>query len=346
MIQKLTLTNFRNFTHKEFLFKDTKNIIIGENGNGKTNILEALALFSGYSLNSLDFDTLTHSNQNYFYIEATLSSSDIISISYDQKNKKKKYMVNKKPTTKAKFLQNTYTSVHFSPIVMNMMYLSPTLRREFLDNMLSHTDPTYSDLLKRYKTLVKNRNKMLRSIAEWKSQKKDISFWDAQFIELATSLYLSRFDVVEYINTHIHICNGFFWKTRKNTCFVYTTKVRRETIKKDISQYLTHNLDRDIIIWKTNIGPHVDDFEIYIDQQNLTSFASRWEVKSTIIALKYIEAAYIRQKTGCQPILLIDDLLSELDNNHRDYLLSHIWSYQAFITSIYETFNEKNIIQT
>jgi len=345
MITKLTLKNFRNFESQEFLFEDGKNIIIWENGHGKTNILEAICLFSGDSFSGLDFEALTKNNSEFLYIDAQLNTWDNISVHYDREKKKKTYSVNKKATTKAKLKNISYTTVNFSPIIMNMMYLWPTLRRDFLDNLLKHSFPEYSDLLKKYKTILKNRNKFLKSIAEWKSLKKDIAFWDNQFINLAASIYAYRFHVTEYISSKINICDDFFWEDTKNTLFIYKTKVSKDTIKQDITDYLTKNIDRDIIIWKTNIGPHIDDFEIYINDQPLADFASRWEVKSTIIALKLIEAEFIEYKTQKKPILLIDDLLSELDNIHKDYLFSAIWEYQTHITTIYWDFDWDNVIK-
>lgn len=345
MINKLTLKNFRNFSDQEFLFENGKNIIVWENGLWKTNILEALSLFSWASLSGLDFENLVRDTSNFLYISADLSSWDNVSIHYDRDKKKKSYSINKKPSTKPKLKNISYTTVHFTPIIMNMMYLGPTLRRDFLDTLLKHSFPEYWDLLKKYKSILKNRNKFLKSIAQWKSLKKDIAFWDEQFINLAASIYAYRFHLTEYISGKINICDDFFWKTPKDTVFIYKTKVGKDTIKQDITEYLEKNIDRDIIIWKTNIGPHIDDFEIYVDDRALAGFASRWEVKSTIIALKLIEAEFIEYKTGQKPVLLIDDLLSELDNIHKDYLFQAIWEYQTHITTIYWDFDGDNIIK-
>lgn len=345
MIKKLTLKKFRNFESEEFLFDDTKNIIVWENGHGKTNILEALSLFTWNSFNNLDYEALTKTWEDYFYIDIELSNGDNVSLHYDKENKKKTYSINKNKTTKPKYKAATYTTVCFSPIIMNMMYLGPSLRRDFLDTALKHSFSEYWDLLKKYKNILKNRNKLLKSIAEWKSSKKDIAFWDDQFITLSSSIYAYRFHFIEYLWEKISMCNWFFGKKDVETVLIYKTKVSKQTIKQDIKQYLDKNIDRDIIIWKTNIGPHIDDFHIYIDDKSLCDFASRWEVKSTIIALKMLEAEFIEYKTEKKPVLLIDDLLSELDNIHKDYLFSSIWNYQTFITSIYWNFEWENIIE-
>lgn len=345
MIQKLILKNFRNFASQEFLFVRLKNMITGENGHWKTNILEALSLFSGHSLSGLDLSTLVKQGQEYFYIELLTQSWDTLSLHYDLNTAKKTYQVNKKTSTKKKMLEVSYTTVHFSPIIMNMMYLWPTLRRDFLDTMLCHSFSEYSHLLKQYKLVLKNRNQFLKSIASGHSLKKDIEFWDTRFIELASSLYAYRFHVTQYLSDHIDMCQDFFWDSKKEIAFIYKSKVAKQSIAKDIQDYLSKNIDRDIILWKTNIGPHIDDFSLTVDTTPLTDFASRWEVKSTIIALKILEAKFIEYKTEKKPLLLIDDLLSELDHIHTNYLFDRIGEYQSAITSIYWKFEGENIIE-
>lgn len=345
MIQKLILKNFRNFTSQEFLFVSRKNMIIGENGHWKTNILEALSLFSGHSLSGLDFNTLVKQGQEYFYIEVLMDCWDTLSLHYDIASAKKTYQVNKKTSSKPKMLAVSYTTVHFSPIIMNMMYLWPTLRRDFLDTMLKHSFSEYTTLLKKYKEILKNRNQFLKSIAAGHSLKKDISFWDDRFIELAASIYAYRFHVTQYLSDHIDMCQDFFWENKKQVQFLYISKVNKLSIAADIQASLRKNIDRDIILWKTNIGPHIDDFSITLDGTPLTDFASRWEVKSTIIALKILEAKFIEYKTEKKPLLLIDDLLSELDHIHTNYLFDRIGEYQSAITSIYWKFEGENSIE-
>lgn len=350
MIKELKLINFRNFLELKLDSLNNENFIIWENGKWKTNVLEAISLLWNNSITWLSLDELIKKWENYFFIEYKTDEWKKISFSYlkDLSNSwwekaKKVYMLNNNKISKKKFNSLTYKCVIFSPIIMNMMYLSPSLRRDFLDNLLKNSFDSYEKLLVQYKKVVKHRNKILKNIKDWKSSKEEIEFWDDKFIELATEIYKYRFKIVNFLKISINSTLEYFsWKIN-NIEFVYNSKVSENNTKEDLKKYLNTNLDRDIILWKTPIGPHVDDFNIIIDSIPLTHFASRWETKSIILWLKLLEWIFIEKMTWSKPILLIDDLLSELDEIHKNMLLKKIKYYQTFISSIRKPEN-KNII--
>jgi DNA replication and repair protein RecF len=177
----------------------------------------------------------------------------------------------------------------------------------------------------------------------WKCNKNDIKFWNEKFVEEATNIYRYRFKIVNFLKISIENTKEFFsWKI-ENIEFIYNTKVSEENTSQNLRDYLDKNIDRDIVLWRTPIWPHVDDFDILVDWLQLSHFASRWETKSVILWLKLLEWIFIEKMTWKKPILLIDDLLSELDTNHKDMLLKKIEYYQTFISSITKTEN-KNII--
>lgn len=345
MINSVKLVNFRNFEEKEIFFSENKNFIVGNNWKWKTNILEAISLLWNNSITGVSFENLTNNSSDFFFIEAKNHKGNSIAISYDKKEAKKKYLVNSKVTTKKKFKESTFTCVIFSPIIMNMMYLSPSLRRDFLDNILISSFPEYNKILKEYKQVVKNRNKLLKNINEWKSTKSEINFWNNIFIEKACSVYKYRFNIINYLKENISsYLNIFNWKI-DNISFKYNHKIDENNIRKSIEEYLEKNLDRDIIIKKTHIWPHIDDFDVLVDENSITNFASRWETKSIILWLKKLEVEFIENITWKKPILIIDDLLSELDYEHEKMLLDKLETYQTFITSIKQEDNFKNLIK-
>ncbi|MDD3646286.1 MAG: DNA replication and repair protein RecF [Candidatus Gracilibacteria bacterium] len=334
MITSLKLKNFRNFENKELFFDDKKNFIVGENGKGKTNILESISLISLNSLVKIGFENLVKKGENIFYIEAILSDNTKIAISYDLEKNKKTYFINRKKTTKLKLAKYTIKSVVFSPLIMNMLYLSPSLRRDFLDDVLSSSFENYEKHLKNYKLILTNRNKLLKNIKEAKSDKSEIKFWDSKFIEACKIIYNYRFGLIDYIKENISESKEYFLGKSEKVEFVYKSKVSKENLETDIKSYLEKNLDRDIILGTTAIGPHIDDFDILIDSIPITEFASRGEVKSIILYLKLIEVKFIEKCSQKQPILLIDDLLSELDENHKNMLLKKLNGYQTIISVI------------
>lgn len=153
-------------------------------------------------------------------------------------------------------------------------------------------------------------------------------------IELREIIYKYRIIFLEYIETWIKNFEEYFLGKIENVEFKYITKTDFNDIKWSIKNYLDKNLDRDIILKKTQIGPHIDDFDIIVDNKSLIEFASRWEIKSIIIWLKLLELDFIKEKTSKKPILLIDDFFSELDNKHIELLSFKIANYQTIISTI------------
>ncbi len=346
MIKELKLINFRNFSELKLDSLNNQNFIIWKNWKWKTNILEAISLLWNNSLSWLSLDELIKKWKDYFFIEYLTDNKNKISFSYsNKKNEKaiKNYMLNGKKITKKKFTDLTHKCVVFSPIIMNIMYLSPSLRRDFLDNILKNSFEPYSKLLSKYKKIIKHRNKTLKNIKEWKINKTEIDFWNNKFIELASEIYKYRFKIINFLKISIDSTLEYFWWKVEKINFVYNSKVSEDNIWKDLKNYLEKNLDRDIILWRTPIWPHVDDFDIIVDSSQLWHFASRWETKSIILWLKLMEWIFIEKMTWKKPILLIDDLLSELDEIHKKMLLKKIKYYQTFISSIRKPEN-KNII--
>ena len=344
MIKELKLVNFRNFDILKLNKLNKENFIVGENGKWKTNILESISLLWNNSIIWLSFDELVKKWEDYFFVEYINDNWDKISFSYMKEKKKKTFMLNNNKITKKKFSSITYKCVIFSPIIMNMMYLSPNLRRDFLDEVLKSSFDGYDKLLSDYKKIIKHRNKTLKNIYEWKSNKEEVKFWDEKFIESASLIYKYRFKIVNFLKISINSTLKYFsWKIEKIE-FIYNLKITEENIQSDLKKYLDKNLDRDIILWRTPIWPHIDDFEILIDWNPLANFASRWETKSVILWLKLLEWIFIEKMTNKKPILLIDDLLSELDENHKNMLLKKIEYYQTFVSSIRDPDNN-NIIK-
>lgn len=344
MIKELRLINFRNFSDFKLNSLNKENFIIWENWKWKTNILEAISLISNNSITWLSLDELIKKWEDYFFVEIIDNLWNKISISYTKEKKKKTFMYNNSKITKKKFNQITKKSVIFSPIIMNLMYLSPSLRRDFLDNILKNSFENYEKLLLEYKKIVKHRNKTLKSIYENKANKQDIIFWNEKFINHSTEIYKYRFKIINFLKDSIkNTLEYFSWKIEKIE-LIYNTKVDEKNIKNSIEKYINKNINRDIKLWKTAIWIHVDDFDILIDWNSLSHFASRWETKSIIIWLKLLEWIFIEKMTNKKPILLIDDLLSELDEKHKNMLLKKIKYYQTFITSI-NKINNKNIIK-
>lgn len=332
-LEEIKLKNFRNFKNENFTFSDDLTQIVWNNWRWKTNILESIALLTWNDFLWINFNYLINKIEDIFFIEAEINWIKI-AISFDKEKNKKTYFVWWKKTTKTKFESQTIKSVIFEPTFMNLMYFSPTQRRDYIDSLLSNTFQWYKKLLIMYKNTVKSRNKLLKNISIWKSNIDEITFWDDEFVKQAIEIYKYRFYLVKYIKEEIPNFKKFFlWKI-DNVNFEYITKVNIKTIENDLKIYLKDNIQKDIILWTTRIWPHIDDFDITIDKVSAKDFSSRWEMKTILIWLKLIELNFLEKNTKQKPILLLDDLYSELDEKHKDILVEYIKKYQTIITSI------------
>ena len=244
-------------------------------------------------------------------------------------------MVWNKPTTKQN-LKNIYPHVvSFHPMIMNLMYLSPSERRNFLDEILITSFPEYKSILQKYKKILLNRNKLLKNISDGKSNHDELTFWDDAFLDSAEQVYVFRKKICDFFTKHIHdLKEYFFWKI--NTInFSYISKTPLINTRASMKEYMDINRNKEILLRKSLRGPHLDDFDILVDDIPLVHFASRWEVKSIILWMKFLETRFIEKHSDkVDLIFLIDDLLSELDHEHRDLLWKHIGTRQSIITSI------------
>jgi len=332
-LKEIKLKNFRNFSNEKLLISESLTQIIWNNWKWKTNILEAIALLTWNDFLWINFNHLINKNEDIFFIQANIDWINF-SISFDKIKNKKTYFIWDKKTTKNKFNEKTIKSVVFDPQFMNLMYFSPSNRRDYIDSLLSNTFPGYNKLIIMYKNTLKNRNKILKNIWIWKSNIDEIYFWNNEFIKQAIEIYKYRFFLNKYIINNIVSYKDFFlWKIDKIN-FKYITNIDINNIENNLKDYLENNLNKDILLWTTRIWPHIDDFDITIDNISIKDFSSRWEMKSILIWLKLIELKFLEENTKQKPILLIDDLYSEIDDKHKELLLKYIEKYQTITTSI------------
>lgn len=268
----------------------------------------------------------------YIKYDLTLWS---IAHAYDNKTGKKKYFLWDKSTTPAK-LRHTYPHIiSFHPLIMNLMYLWPSHRREFLDNIIVSAFPNYQKTLLKYKKILNNRNKVLKNIYLEKSQISELDFWNEIFIKTASEIYTYRKKIVDFMQeSQMQLCEYFFWKVSQAQ-FTYISKINISDVKVELRTYIRNNTKKEVLLRKTLRWPHLDDFDILIDNTPLIHFASRWEVKSVLLGLKFLETKFIQEHSDKkETIYLIDDLLSELDVIHRELLWKHVWNNQCIMTSI------------
>ena len=333
MLQSIILKNFRSITKNEFSFWEERTIIHWKNGSWKTTVLEAISLLSITPLNSTKLENLVSLEWENFFVSAKLYDKNM-SFAYNKLTKKKVYSIEWKSVAKKKFMSESLRITSFTPTTMNMFLLGPSKRRDFLDHILKSSYFQYDTQLKKYEKVLKNRNAILKSINKWNSSRLELNFWDWEFINEAINIYRYRYVIVSYFKKHIHSLDKFIPQAATKCDLLYKISVDFDNIEASLSESLEKNLERDILLWKTTMWPHLDDFSILINRKELIEFASRWEMKSIIVWLKILEAEFIELKTGNIPLLLIDDFMSELDVVHRELLLESFSRYQTIITNI------------
>lgn len=337
MIHSITLKNFRNFSNREISFCAGKNIIVWENGKWKSNILEAIS-FLQWWLHISDIKHLVKLKEDLFFLKICGDFWEL-ACSYENETGKRKYILNGKNTTKSKLREIYPHIISFHPIEMNLMYFGPSERRDFLDSILIRTFPEYEKILKWYKLVIRNRNKVLKHISLWNAWESELNFWNEKYLLWAEKVYEYREKINKYFMEKIHSrLQSYFLGKTANIKYKYHSSVEWLNLLQklgDLKKYIHENSKKEILLQKTLRWPHLDDFSILIDNQSITHYASRWEMKSALIWMLFIETEFIQQYgQKKETIFLLDDILSELDSAHRDMLWEYIHERQSIITSI------------
>lgn len=346
-IKKLQLENFRNYKSFSYDFPEQKNItvLIGPNGKGKTNFLESIYILSlGKSFRTLIQEDLIEWNMDYMRCNCEILSSyettqlDVYYSKYPKKVKKfKKNEVNLK---NSEYLGNLIT-VLFHPENMNMLYLSPSFRRKYINILLSQTDKKYLNALSNYKKILKQRNALLNEIRDSKfkgkkysSLEEDLNAWDTEILEYGPCIISKRKKLIRFLKdnigkNYISISGG-----KEKVSLKYINPIQDDIpLQKAYKENLLKRRTKDIKNAKTSIGPHLDDVKFYIDSKEITSSASRGEFRTLLLSLKLAEIEYIKKETKKNPVLLLDDVFSELDRKRQSHLLKTIKNCQTIITT-------------
>ncbi len=216
---------------------------------------------------------------------------------------------------------------------MNILYLWPGLRRDFLDEALLLAYPEFLKFKREYSLALKNRNSLLKQIREWTSDRSTLDLWDSLFVERANVYYIYRKKLIDFIQEHTTSIETLL-EEKYQLKFTYISKVNFQNLESDMLKYLKENKERDIITGHTYIGPHLDDFSCVISGDIISSsYLSRGENKTILIGLKFILIKFIEQISQKPTILLLDDLFSELDHDHIESILQNAWNRQLFITT-------------
>ncbi len=330
-IQKIKLEHFRNYTNFELEFKKKVLLIKGKNAQGKTNLIEALfALSIGKSFRLKNLSEAIEWEQDYMRINGILSDKTDLELFYSTYPRKQKVSKINKVKKKLNDFVGNFLSVLFTPEDIDLISAAPGLRRRFLDILLSQVSHNYLVNLLTYQKILKQRNKLLKAVLEKKSQENELDFWDMKLAEHGTEVIKERrlfFKTIEeFLKKQYQNISG----KKDRLELSYLAKIKN--LEKYSAKLISHR-KRDILMTETSLGPHRDDFEFILNDKPINSFGSRGEYRSSILALKLSEVNFIESQTGKKPILLLDDVFSELDSERQKYLLEAIQNQQTVITT-------------
>ena len=331
IIEYLELSDFRNYDEVHIDLSPNTNIFFGNNAQGKTNILEAVFLTGTTKSHkgSHDADIISF-GRDFGVIRALFNKNGVdykIGIQL-RRDKRKAISINNSPIKKAADLLGIVNVVLFSPEDLSIIKSGPDKRRRFIDMTLCQVDKEYLFALSSYNKIVNQRNKLLKNYDKRVDISDTLDIWDDQLINYGNKVISKRerfiSDIKNIIN-EIH-CN----LTGNND--VLNIDYKKNVKEEDYKERLKKSRDRDIIFKNTSIGPHRDDIDFSINDIDVKKFGSQGQQRTVALSLKLSEIEIIKKATDDTPILLLDDVLSELDLNRQKYLLETLGDTQTLIT--------------
>ena len=324
IIKRVKLNNFR--CHDEFDLDCNRptTLIIGENGSGKTSILEAIYLaLRGKSFKGVDKEILSN-NADYYRAEIELADAQKIIIRFNG-NKKEFEIDGKKSLRLPK--KNRYPVVLFEPDDIYLVGSSPSRRRDYFDELFKQINENYGIILGKYNKALRQRNDLLK---EETINRDDLFSWNVMCANYGAEIIQWRVDNLAKINNKM---TDIYRNIAKNDDSCELKYLGFNVDENKYLQNLENNYEKDRILGYTTFGIHRDDYEFIFNNKKADGSASRGENRSMILALKFIEAQILEQEVGKKPVVLLDDIFSELDEMRQRHLIDNFKNYQMIITS-------------
>lgn len=331
IIKSLELNHFRNYESLNLQFDKDTNILYGDNAQGKTNILEAIYVSATTKSHkgSKDKDIISF-GQEESHIRTYLEK-DKVEIKVDmhlRSSKSKGIAINGQKIKKAADLLGILNVVFFSPEDLSIIKNGPVERRRFVDMELCQLDNFYLYNLNHYNKIVNQRNKLLKDLYMNPSLKDTLTIWDSQLVSFGSKIIERRRLFIEQLNDIIKEIHSKLSGGREELSIHYDPDVEIE----DFEKKLKYNQERDIRLKQTSAGPHRDDFSFLIKDIDIRKFGSQGQQRTAALSLKLSEIELVKKMTKDTPVLLLDDVLSELDSSRQNYLLNSIGDIQTIIT--------------
>lgn len=336
-IKQLIVKNFRNYENQTINFENGLNLLVGKNAQGKTNLLEAVFLCSiGKSARTTKDKELIRFGCDYAYIKIifeTIAGNKDIEIIISQ-NTNKTVKINGVPIRKIGELMETLNTIYFSPDELKIIKDGPSDRRKFMDIDISQVSKTYFYLLTRYENILNQRNKLLKITQNYNTLLDTISIWDSQLAEVGAKIIISRIKFIKMLSEKASEVHKILTNNKETLSIEYSGLIGTsvEELKNKFLSALQENYEKDFNLKYTSVGPHRDDLKIKINNLDVRSMGSQGQKRTVALSLKLAELEIFKQEQNEYPVLLLDDVLSELDETRRKTLLELSKKVQTILT--------------
>ena len=331
IVKSIELKNYRNYETLNMKFDNKTNIIYGDNAQGKTNILEALYVCATTRSHrgSKDKEIISfESEESHIKVIVKKNGINYRIDMHLKKNKSKGIAVNGIPIKKAVELFGILNIVFFSPEDLNIIKDGPSERRRFIDMELCQLDKIYLYNLVNYNKVLVQRSKLLKDLGFDKKNMETLDIWDIQLVKYGKELIKRRIEFVNQINSIIYDIHNKLSGNKENLLIKYIPSVSEEEFEKTI--FISR--ERDIKYKVTSFGPHKDDISFYINNNDVRKYGSQGQQRTCALSLKLAEIELVKNIINDTPILLLDDVLSELDSSRQNILLNSIGDIQTIVT--------------
>lgn len=326
----IRLQNFRSYSDDSFELSDSVNIIVGPNASGKTNLLEAVMVLAlGRSYRARDNELVQFKKPWARLDSHSEHGSRTIKLISESENRMKKELLIDEQLVKKITLQKQVPIVLFEPNHLQLLSGAPELRREYIDDLLEQFTPGYDTLRKSYKRALQQRNFLLKN----GGAKDQLFVWNLRLSDIGGQVALHRQRLVERIHKNMTGIYRNMGGAKAKVAVVYQSSCVGEQYSTKLLHKLESHQDIDMRRGFTGHGPHRDDIVVSLNGHAAMTSASRGEMRTLMLALKVIELQLLEEDRGIKPLLLMDDVFSELDGSRRKALTEVIKGYQTFITT-------------
>ncbi|NLV87870.1 MAG: DNA replication/repair protein RecF [Tissierellia bacterium] len=339
-VKNIRLINFRNYYNLAMDFNKKINIFIGKNAQGKTNLLEAIYMCAtGRSFRTNRDKEIINLSKNQAYIGADIGIGEnekFIEIKLDR-DKPKRIRINKTELKNQKDLYSGLNIVAFSPDDLKLVKGGPQERRNFLDSEISQIKPVYNFNLNRYNKILFQRNNLLRLNKFQSNLEELLEVFDLQLAKIGTDIILERKKYIEELSNIVNVIHKNLTLGNESLRLYYSSNIEilenKSDMEKKYKDNLKKNMAKDIETGSTQLGPHRDDMLLSINNKDLKTFGSQGQQRTAVLSIKLSEVELIKKQRGHFPVLLLDDVFSELDKERKNYLIKSFKNMQTIITT-------------